>query len=399
MIRGLENLSKDDKLFMICNPNLFSLPTRSTISFKTSEWLKDGDKNNFETIYDNERNLKKSYSNLIMDLKSANYKDIESFIRRMIDEPFETKEDICDFLIYVNFVFEKIESEGTKKEDLKNISDYIFSTLIPYKLQAYEIHKKMMSDVIPADKNLYAYTMNSLRLLFDLFVKSYTINVISFVVYMIVNELELENRVTNPLGVFIKAKSYMNDYSINTICDLTEICNKLNKGGTDAISLLDEIDTEEEDCDFVDFIKKRAEVKIKESFKKDTICTDADKMLAIGNNVLPRLDPANLIVEIEQLQPDYIKSYIGDDTSITYEIPERMIGYLEVRENVPICKVMYDGGKFYTLIRYHGESYLLFLKEGNNSVCFGLSFPANSDGERYLVSFSIPDELDYKLEI
>ena len=60
---------------------------------------------------------------------------------------------------------------------------------------------------------------------------------------------------------------------------------------------------------------------------------------------------------------------------------------------------MYDGGKFYTLIRYHGESYLLFLKEGNNSVCFGLSFPANSDGERYLVSFSIPDELDYKLEI
>ena len=127
MIRGLENLSKDDKLFMICNPNLFSLPTRSTISFKTSEWLKDGDKNNFETIYDNERNLKKSYSNLIMDLKSANYKDIESFIRRMIDEPFETKEDICDFLIYVNFVFEKIKSEGAKKEDLKFVFpiDYV----------------------------------------------------------------------------------------------------------------------------------------------------------------------------------------------------------------------------------------------------------------------------------
>ena len=409
MIKGIENLSLREKLFMIYNTEIFPLSLRSTINFNKDEWMKDITKNIRESDINDassqKLNIINNYKEIIESMIVGNDSrrvGIKRFMDILMDTQFSTKEDICNFLIYMDMEMNQ-SFLALSRENKSILYNIIFRDIIPYKLNAYEINESLQEDIRPEDDLLYSYVHYNLRYLFEMFCSSVSLNAVTFVIYMITKELPLNDKLKNDISLLAYTKIIMSDITSYNTDEVIDNCIKIRRGDINALNILDNViyDGREKNkfTGFIEFISNKASRDIKESYKKNVICDNiSDKLLAIGDNILPEaMDLHDLIIEIEKLQPDYLKDYIGELNNITYEINEKDIGYLKVREHTPICKLLYNN-KFYTIIKYKEVSYLLFYIIGKNS-CYGISFPSGYGGDRSLVSFNIPETLDYKLEL
>jgi hypothetical protein len=406
MIEHIERLTPEDKLFMILNSFSFTPSTKSTIDFYRSSWMGEIDKKlSHQAFEQGEIAVSKSWDsvmNLLSKKLNADEKMVSDTIRvfRTIKGmPSETKEQISEILNYFNSLQMKfLHDHEFRKSNAQYICDAItvfYKTVLACKMGAHEVMVRCNMDVLPADENQYQFFCHELRHLFTEFMEAKTLNYSAVVIYMIITYLN--NEKTALYQVLVNSKCALNNFDK---VELSRLVVELLDGEISALKLIDSID--EDHCTkWTSEIIEKSKTCLTKNYEKNKIC---DRVrhggLVIGDDVLSHNVELNeLVIELDKLSKDTIKDYCGEITPINYVISKRQVGYLKVYEKLPVTKVLMPNGNFFTLTKYDGESYLLFNKEDNSGEFYGISFPCGNGGVRKIISFSIPDELDYEFEI
>lgn len=409
MLRNVKNLAIEDKAFMVQNPAFFSLPTRATINFNMNEWENEVKSSMSSKLLKEEEDRKRKYMDAITTVagKTNNEDTVLNFSRlyhTIWEAPCETKEDIKNILLLFNNQLTQFKS----KKDVSIISidiskdTYIklqikyFLKLLQFKLKAHEISTFYSGDIRPSGVSINDFTYTILRNLIDELVASKDENCSALVIYLILQYLHMDNKDFYS-EIFTTMCKYISNLDPRR---LSRIITKIDEGGCDSLKVIEQVDGMK--CTpYSNIIQKEGKRIIGENFKKNKVSDifrNGD--LCIGDVVFDDNETSleNLITEITKLNTDVIKDYIGENKIINFRIDEKEVGYLKLKEKLPICKVLLKNGGFYTLTKYENMSYLLF-KLYNDNKCYGISFPAEFKGSRKIVIFDVPEDRDYKLEI
>ena len=406
MLKYLNILNLREKNFMVNNPSSFSLPSRALINFHGNEWTEEIKKGLSKDIieedlrqYENIRKLLVEIPNNISDTEISDR--FSKLFRTIWNSPSETKEDSCRIISLFNIEHYKIGYPENKTE-LVQRNNYMkkiilcFLSILKYKLKAHEIMNKSTSELGTGDNVLQSYISSELSLLLDEFVKSHDRNHLYMVIYMIYKYLNIDpDNVKYP-------SLYRIAFEIHGVyeSEMSNVIDKMFKDDINAINIIDKVSDNDRDG-FSIFTKNKAKRIMEENYLKNKV---SDKTirgeLCIGDDIFgdTSIDVNTLMIEISKLNQEAIKDYIGGDKSISYGISENEVGYLKLKEKLPVCKLLNKKGEFYTLSRYEDKPILLF-KVNNIKKIFGLSFPIGDEGKRQLVCFELPENTYYKLEI
>lgn len=406
MIENIDRLSCEDKLFMIHNPKCFSLPTSSTISFNRETWMKDIElKLHPEVI-----NKAIIDRNTICDISTISYvtrgkmpdyieNSVTKRLVQIVDMPCETKENINDILSMFGFVLNVInDSLRDSKEYKIGVVKYFFLRLFLWKLQAHEIYVNTTTDIAPGDKLLKEYYFKTLRWLIpEMMCYKSSYDKIAVVLYQICKYLYIDEKSSQ---LKILADSVCTVHSHLEYEELMGKTAMLLKEQVDALSVINNI-ADRNATNMTEIIIDSAKRKIEDNYEKNKISSKLNNGgLCIGDNVFDNgfMLSSKLLMELEMLSEDRLKDYIGENKYTTFEIPENDIGYLKLREKLPICKIMTKDDGFHTLTRYEDKSYLLFKIIGDPK-CYGISFPSDFGGGRKVVVFDVPTNYEYVLSM
>lgn len=409
MITRFDRLSLEDKLYMIYNKKSFSLPTIAKINFNEEEWMKEIETHihpekikkvinehktscNMDTIKNVTITKKDNPTHLEMNISNKLF--------QIVDMACETKENIKDIL----YIFDNIitiidnnsnvfpEYSGYKGEIVK----YFYTVLLTLKLRAHEILVKTNSDNLPADRMLQDFYLKTLRHIIQ---EIYTMDSksdkkMAILVYQLCKYLDID------------ISSLLKRSIINSICSIHKFnpdqlmitVDSLLEEDTDSLTILDEL--REEDSTMFHNIFKDVKRTIEENYEKNKISSKlSNGGLVIGDAVFDNegITAARLMIELEMLNKDRLKDYIGNKIT-SFTIPENDIGYLRLKEKLPVCKIMTKENGFYTLTKYNDKTLLLFKIYGDKN-CYGISFPSDFMGERKVVVFDIPTNYEYIMSI
>lgn len=406
MIENIDRLSYKDKLFMIHNPNCFSLPTISTIHFNREKWMEEIEVHLHPDVIKNMINAGNSICSIPV-ISSIIKGKLPSFIEdkvtnKMVEVaymPCETRENISDIISVFGYVLRLIDSSNVPylEEYKRSIVKYVFDRLLPWKLQAHEIYVRTNTSTITADKILQEYSMNTLRWLFkEMIVYKYSYEKISVVLYQICKYLDRDEKSTF-LKVMATCMNILYNYDFDKLMDTTV---NLLKESVDALTIINNIN-EINSTEISHIILTSAKDMIEHNYERNKISTRINNGgLCVGDDVFDNgaISASRLLIELDMINEDRIKDYIGENKNITFTIPENDIGYLRLKQQLPICKVMTREDGFYTLSRYEDKSYLLFKIIGD-SKCYGISFPSEFGGQRKVVMFDIPTQYEYVMSM
>ena len=406
MIDNINRLSLSDKLYMIVNPSSFSLSNRSLINFYKNEWTEDIEKNMnpgvIELEYDEYENLKLRCNNVVEDSGNETVcKELNRFYKKVIFTHCESKENIKDLLCLFNIELDWL----IRNIDLIPINgrkDYFskitvcFLDLLRYKVRAHEIVVNNNCDIAPGDEELRSFYDHYISHLITELITSDNDRYLALISYLLLTYLEVDESTKFPeiLDSIVGAK--LRKYHSVIMDTLVTML----KGKVNPIAIIDSICVEPGDK-MMDLMKREGKLCIEKNYKKDKVSDILrNGELCIGDSVFgdKPINLESLMREIYRLNTECIKDYVGENKVINFSISEREVGYLKMKEKLPVCKVLTKKDGFYTLTRYEDISYLLF-KMYNDNKCYGISFPEGFKGERKVVIFDIPRELDYKLEI
>lgn len=399
----IQRLTPEDKLFMIYNTNCFSLPTSSTIQFYEEAWKNDIDTFispdkiiNHINKRDNTIGYNKLVSVSLYKLNKEVSNDILNKLKKIVNLPCETKENIQDIIYMIGIIEKIIDNNHIFHEDTykQSLIKYIFTELLPWKLQAHEIILKLNTDIIPKDETLKEFYYKNLRFIINEIMEEHpSYNKMSILLYQLLSYLNINDKSNSLFGILINIIKVLFNYNPKILSDSVV---SLLDGNMDILSAIDNIS--DNNSDIFKNIISNTKRQLEENYEKNKISTSFnDKVLCIGDQVFDNgeISLSRLMVELDMLSEESLKDYIGEIKSTTFNIPENDIGYLKLKENIPVCKVM-TPKSFYTIIRYDNKSYLLFKILGDNK-CYGISFPSVFGGERKVVVFEIPKEYEYQM--
>ena len=408
MVTQIAKLTYEEKLYMILNKHSFNIPSISIISSESEKWIDEIKthvspdvieeyKKTSTSIY-----LRKRYSTINKEQANEEIINIiDSNLYNISIMPSETKENITDIFFIISSLLMKLsERERALSIDLsldkRLICEYLFTTLLPWKVRAHEITVKSNSSISDKDNQLNDYYTKTLRCLFkELVLHGSNINYCTVIIYQIINYLNPEDkdrfrdRLTFIVSVFLSINKEQIDESIA----------KINNNDENTLQFINQCeiqDKENNSCltDIISNVRK----SIEENYSKDRISDRVSgRGLAIGDDVFDNgsITLSSLIRELDELNEDRLKDYIGENKSISYSIPENDIGYLKTREKVPVCKVITKDDTIYSITRYNDSSYLLFKIVGDDNKCYGISFPSGYGGERHIAIFELPNNYQY----
>lgn len=398
-------LSPKDKLFMILNRKIFSDSTRTIIDINHEKWaneIKEGLSSEEIEKSENERIiLFKEYTNFKIFLNKIFTKDYYSNRSNLFDGlQYETKLDIRKTLLFIFNIYSccvtTLYYDKEKKFIADNTIKRYFHHIFYHNLTAHIIHQKINFLYNNNNENIYDFDLENVKSLLSklLICESKDDNYVATILYLIIKYLNsTEDEIFKSSIIQFREQLFGNNSD-----KLKIIISGLISGSTDFISMSKSI------YDDNDIIGKSCFLKILNSsittnYEKNKICDNIGNGCAgIGDNILPEgLYTEDIIPEIRLLINGRLKKYLKDDGDVSYIIDERTIGYLKSIENVPICKVAYGKSehvKFVTLTKVDDKSFLLFKI---NSRCYGISFPADNNGDRKILNFTIPENKDYKL--
>lgn len=394
MIKHPELLSLNDKIYMIYNKKCFTNSTRSFINFNKSEWMSEIESNiPTDKIKEMEESPNKIRS--VLFTKLANVGDPEStkkFINNICDNIFlETPENIVDFLSYTYNTIQHFKKKWKITDnDISMIYNVIYSLFIPWKITANVIHNKTLSEIRAADEGLNHYLNNINRLLFKEIGTSREPSASAVVIYLLMDNLKLNKNDESVINFLLDGKKYFNkEDSSATKKYLLQLLN----GKETALSVIDKV-TINNLGEYGDNILKFSKRKIEDNYIKSKISNEVNnETLCIGEDIFPDHEPMNLgflLVEIDKLNDDSIKSYVGKDAIITYAIDDKEVGYIKKEEKLPVCKILRKEKGFLTLTKMNNISYLLFKIYGDKKL-YGISFPSSNGGQRKLMELDIPN--------
>ena len=401
MIKNIENLTMEDKLFMLKNKKCFSMSTKSSITMNREEWESEIEREYTPDDIMKSENLEKDVKSRIFSyVQNINKIDIKNFVDELMNGIIlETTESIVDFLIYCrNHIYSWQKNKKISPEEIGNLYKMLYSEYIPYKIRANSIYEKTSQNIKASDDTLNSFLYNIKASLFSQVSTFQDSNTSAMVIYLLMNALGLTEKNENVLDFFLLGKKYLNHEDISKI---KPTVLKLLNGKSDALNIIDKIsysDIGENSSKLLDFAKRSMEKNYVKSKISDEIHGSS---LCIGEDIFPdhapmRLD--DLLMELDKLTEEEIKNYIGEEKMISYSLSENDIGYLKKGESLPICKVLRKNDNFYTITKIDNESYLLF-KVLNSDQIFGISFPPSNGGRRKLMTLSVPKKITYTMAI
>ena len=403
MIENIDRLSSSDKLFMIHNPKSFSLPTISTINFNREKWMEEIELK----LHPDVINKVIIDHNIICDISSISYvtrgkvsSDIEDVVTKKIieisDMACETKENINDIFSMFGYVLKVIDENfiQTPNQYKKDVVEYFLCRLFMHKLQAHEIYEKTITDIAPGDNLLREYCSHTLRwLIKEILSSNLSYDKASVILYQICKYLTLDEKSSN-LKILVNLACIIHPYL--EFEDLMNSTVTLLKERIDALTAINKISVDEV-SEMSKLIISNAKRTIENNYEKNKVSSKLNNGgLCVGDNVFDDgvIIASKLLMELDMLSAENLKDYIGENKITSFGIPENDIGYLRLREKLPICKVLTKESGFYTLTRYENTSYLLFKIVGD-SKCYGISFPSEFGGGRKVVVFDIPTNYEY----
>lgn len=412
MINNIDRLTDYDKLMMIMRKTSFSYPTRATIDFYKSIWLdeiktKIGEKEILQEENETVTCWDKIYMNCKCDQLPAYITSMSTrFFQDIYQMPCETKENIADLICVFGSYLEKLEFDNNIKtinpEYTINMINTFFNLALRHKLSAHIIMNKNSTDIMVEDPNRATFFYEQFTILIDELL-SFTCNEYSsLIIYMMVRYLGSENN-KKLINALVESKCIMFYIKAEPIFTFLD---ELIKGDTTALQIIDRVGDGSIDNSHIhtnfwgSFVIDHAKRCLEENYEKNKVCNVINHGgIAIGDNVFDDDVTLNeLVIELNKLSIDYIKDYIGQNRIVSFKIEPKYIGYIKVREKLDICKVLMPKSGFYTIIRHNDITYLLFTLYGDNNL-YGISFPSGFKGVRKLITFEIPANLDYKLEI
>lgn len=402
MIENIDRLSYEDKLFMIHNPKCFSLPTASTIGFKRDTWMEEIEVRLHPDVINN---MIKDCNN-VCGLSTVSYvtrgkmpdyieNSVTNKMMQIVDMPCETKENITDILSMVGYILNVInDSLRDYKEYKLGVVKYFLERLLMWKLQAHEIYVKTNTDVIPNDTLLKDYYLKTLRyLILELTSHRSTYEKASVVLYQICKYLNMDSK-SSQLKILADMISTVHPYlEYEELMGATALL--LNET-IDSLAAINNI-TDENATNISTMLISNTKRSIEDNYEKNKVSAKLNNGgLCVGDNVFDDgvIMASKLLMELEMLSEDRLKDYIGENKIPSFIIPENDIGYIRLKEKLPICKVMTKESGFYTLTRYEEKTYLLFKISGDPN-CYGISFPSDFGGRRKVVVFDIPTNYEY----
>ena len=171
MIKNIELLSLQDKLFMIKNRNCFSNSTKSSINFNSENW-------NSQINSSLDTNTINKIENMSDSVKSVMFSSMRNFskpeaVKKFVDELckdviMETPENIVDFMIYCKNNIRHLQKKCNLDPDqVGKIYEALYTSYIPWKIMANVIYNKTKSNIQASDKGLNEYLNNINKILFS----------------------------------------------------------------------------------------------------------------------------------------------------------------------------------------------------------------------------------------
>ena len=387
MLNHISRLNYLEKLYLIESKCNFSLSTRVQIEFNEKIWMDE-----IKTyIHPDKIDKSKEYINDIFNCKSIkseiNSDDFRNIRKFITSSPIEF--DISDrdegsgyIKSYLDCVelFQKCANLIGNVNSKKNIVNFIIKEIIPWKLNGYKIISKCNTENAPNDKLLLDNILNEPKRLFCSIVEASdgSVKFLSVLIYLF---LQSTNMQEYPLCI----PKLLNNANL--------ISDKKSKEIVDTISTIDKENISEHIAEIIDSGKVSnlsVSDNLIENYDKNNMSTEVDSFgLIIGDSIFD--DELNLFIEIDKLMDD-IDNYV--DSSVDLQLDEDQIGYLRVRERVPMCKLLKRDGKFITLIKYEDNPFMMYKTHHN---LMGISFPSKEDGTRKIIKFEVPTKLKYSI--
>lgn len=402
MIRDISNLSDEHKIYMLYNSKCFSPSVVAKIRFNRPEWE--------ETVgVTLSEDKKRILENTIVTLRNnflAKTKPNEKIPEEKIGSLFitlssdrvimESDETIYDFMSVCLTHIKRIKKQcNPSNDELGRVFSAIYDVIIPWKITANIIKKKCDADVRPTDENLFNFSTKINSILFKEMTSRQDEFASAIVIYNLLTSLGLTLDDKAAVEFLLMTKEYVCKESSGKILDNLK---KLFKNDNAALNIIDKVGIDTLGG-FGEMILNFSKRKIEDNYKKTKVSEEVgSNTLIIGNDVFDNAETnlSDIIIDLDKLNEEEIKRYVGKEKVISYFLDERENGFLRKEEELPLCKVLRKGMGFITVIRFDDKQYLMFKIQGNPNL-FGISFPPGPEGNRMLTKFEVPKRYDYKM--
>lgn len=420
MITKPNSLSLEDKAFMLCYPEFFHFDTRTFIRFNNESWINELEKYNIN-LYNDMHEDKVKFLKTFMDYDLyKDYPENSKFLSKLASGnlPIETDDDILE---YINFVFLKLKRSEYHRDSI-NVTDEtrydmlkrIFDIILCKKLIAKEIVTRNNMDIRPAsDQDLNFYLRSIPMIIHEIFNK-HDIQYKAMLCYQL-SELLHFNRLWNNdeiEDIFVYVVHIIEafyDKHNDVMTKFRFTLRKLLKNEDTDLSIFNDI-SEDFSEGFNKYIKNNFTNSYKENLKKNIINQINNTGLIIGDDVLPCkhiITINELMTELRSLNEEKIQSYLLNipilkdyANDIVFSISENDVGYLKMKEKMPIVKVAYNNViPFKTLTKKDDDIYLLFKFKKNNHFLIGISLLSKEDQKRTILEMHIPNNEKYYLDM
>ena len=401
MIKNIELLSLQDKLFMIKNRNCFSNSTKSSINFNSENW-------NSQINSSLDTNTINKIENMSDSVKSVMFSSMRNFskpeaVKKFVDELckdviMETPENIVDFMIYCKNNIRNLQKKCNLDPDqVGKIYEALYISYIPWKIMANVIYNKTQREIQSSDKGLMNYLNNINKILFSEIGTTRESYASALVIKDLMDNLNITMKDKSCVEFLLDGKKYYNHEDSSSIKNILE---KLLDSKVSALNIIDRVSSSDLG-EFGDKLLQFSKRKIEENYIKSKISKEVNnEILCIGDDVFPDHEPMNigdLLIELDKLDDDEIKNYIGSDKNIIYTIDENDNGYIKKGLKAPMCKVLRKERGMNTLAKINNTSFLIFKVYGED-VVYGISFPPSNGGIRKLITIDVPKGANFLMK-
>lgn len=422
MFKNDNLLSPQDKLFLLNNTHLFSLPNRTFIRSHNLEWMGEIE----EKLSGDEIRLltgKHQKSGFVIStltdipgkhgVENSRLNEILFFFsQNLLNYPCDLQSDLNEVMKFIiqNLNMIAITLDSKKEEERKCLNSLFYSIFmegIKPRILAHEIYLHGTLECVPGDEYLRHMTLQEASTLIDEFLDSKDVNYIAFTICMILKYFHLEKTLDN-INPFTDYKFYRDEISFHDGKRIEEMilnCDEDKVGILDMISGINEgLYRKDFDYRIIIYGKERL---IDDYIKTHKIITrETEKTVSVGDAVKDEETlKSKCFNQIQYLSNSELFDIMKDVCDVVnkpgefdFTLTERQNAILIVDNQFKLTKICNkESSDFRTIIEYNGDMYLCFRICGDRNI-HALSIPDDMMDERkYLIIEDNPN-VEFKLK-
>lgn len=416
------SLSLQEKLFLLNNTHLFSLPNRSYIHTKNLDWMGEiEDKLSGDEIRLLTGTHQKSgyVISKLTDIphrfgieKNSLSELLFFFSQNIISYPCELLSDLTEVIKFIILNLDKMDSilsrlDEEERKCLSALHYSIYMEGIKPRIRAHEIYIRATMDICPADEYLQRMCFNEASILFDEYLEAKDPNYIAFIITMLLHYFKIDVTLTSirPFVYYKLINNIITETQYQYIIDLIGDTEESSVNILDMISGINE-GLHRKDFDYRIILYGKDKLIDNWNRNKKTCSFETDRSVAHGDaidNVKElRTKCFNQIQfltreELLEILKD-VCDFINRPGEFDFTLTERQNAILIVDKQFKITKICNkENSDFRTIIDYNDDKYICFRIAGDRNI-HALSIPDDMEDERkYLIIEDNPN-VEFKLK-